>query len=146
MEILPRLLRGVAFGALISLTSYLTRSNCGGLEGSAADIPLRPPSWIFGVVWPALFVTTGLAWAKASDGELDLTLSLVTALCCAWLFVYSCLRRKGVAAAVLVASCVGTGISAAMARDPTSRWLLVPLAIWTAFASYLNLYDAMQRS
>jgi len=141
MVVLLILLRSLAFGALISLTSYLTRSNCGGLEGSAANIPLRPPSWVFGVVWPALFVTTGVAWAKASEGELDLPLSIVTALCCAWLAVYSCLQWKGVAAVVLVVSCLVTGISAALAAHKASQWLLVPLAVWTAFASYLNLYE-----
>ena len=138
--------RFVAFGALISLTSFVTRRACGGLEGSATDVPLRPPGWVFGVVWPILFVTTGIAWATASGGELDVPLSIVTALCCAWLVVYSCLGRKGVAAGVLVSSCLAAGFSAAVGKRNASRWLLAPLVAWTAFASYLNLYDAVASS
>lgn len=139
---ITRLGRLVSFGLLISITSSLTRKFCGGLESSAAHIPLRPPSWVFGLVWSALFVTTGLAWANASAGELDALLAAVTVLSCAWLVVYSCLGWKKAASGVLVATWATALAAAGRAKSPTSRWLIAPLVAWTAFASYLNGYDA----
>ena len=128
--------RLLVFGCLISITSCFTRYRCGGFESAARHVPLRPPGWVFGAVWSLLFVTTGVAWANTSTGELDAGLSVVTVLCCAWLAVYSCLKWKKVAAGVLLAT---TLLTATLVKE---NWLLLPLALWTAFASYLNVYDA----
>jgi len=130
------IIRLLFFGCLISITSYVTRNRCGQLESAARNVPLRPPGWVFGVVWSLLFFTTGIAWASASRGELDAGLSAVTTLCCAWLAVYSCVRHRKLAAGVLLAT---TLLTAILVKE---SWLLLPLAIWTAFASYLNVYEA----
>ena len=134
------LARGLAFGLSISITSLLT-SRCGSLSDlSPKGVPLQPPNWVFGVVWPILFVTTGVAWAMAGS-DADLMLGAVTLLCCSWLVVYTCLRQKAVAAVVLLLTVAAT-VAAAVQVKGTPGWLLSPLALWTAFASYLNVYDA----
>jgi len=135
-----RLARGLVFGGLITLTSAAVRSGCeGGLSRSAAaGVPLRPPNWVFGVVWPVLYLTTGLAWARAPR-ELDALFAAVTALCCAWLVVYACARARRAAALVLVAA---TACAAALAREAGRA---LPLALWLAFATYLNVAEVSGR-
>jgi tryptophan-rich sensory protein len=100
---------------------------------------LQPPDWVFGVVWPCLYVTTGAAWAVGGD-RADLVLGAVTFLCCWWLVAYVCLRQTAVAALALATTVVLTVFGAA-SLGGTAGALLVPLAVWTAFATYLNTYD-----
>lgn len=132
------LVRALAFGGSITLTSIVTRALGGHISNVDAEVPLRPPGWVFGAAWSILFVTTGVAW---SIGRADVSLAIVTALCCAWLVVYTVLQWRRVASLVLMATVVASTAATVLSRGP-SRWLLTPLVVWTAFASYLNAYDA----
>ena len=134
-------LRAVAFGACISITSATTRQ-CGLISDIAPrDTPFQPPAWVFGVVWPCLFATTGIAWALAGSAA-DAPLAVVTLLCCSWLVAYVCLKRRLLAAATL-ASTVIASVFAAAYLPGAAGWLMAPLAVWTAFATYLNVYAAL---
>lgn len=133
-------LRAVMFGTCISSTAIST-IRCGKLSDiGPRNIPLQPPDWIFGVVWPCLYITTGIAWLLGGN-KADIPLGMVTLLNCLWLVVYGCLKRKALAAVTLVCTAITT-ILTAIYIGGTPGWLLVPLAGWTAFASYLNIYDA----
>ena len=85
------ILRLVAFGTLITATSRATRG-CGSISDvQPREVPLQPPDWVFGIVWPGLYLTTGIAWAM-SGPDVDLPLGAATMLSCSWLVVYTCLR------------------------------------------------------
>jgi tryptophan-rich sensory protein len=119
-------------------SNLITTNQCGSLVKSAIDVPLRPPGWIFGIVWPILYVTTGLAWSWSKK---DLLFSLVTIMCCLWLYVYSCKKNKKSATFVLLSTAL---LSWHLARilSGKSRNAIIPLAIWTSFATYINMYEA----
>ena len=135
--------RAVAFGASVTCTAALTR-RCGGLdELGPRDVPLQPPAWVFGVVWPLLYVTTGAAWAPAG-ARADAMLAALTLLCCAWLPAYVCVRAKSLAAIILAAATILATLAALTLRGASSA-LLAPLALWLSFASYLNLYDVLRQ-
>ena len=140
------LARGLAPGVLISLTSLATRHACGRISsvGAAQDVPLRPPAWVFGVVWPILYVTTGLAWYRAPR-SLDPHFALIIGLCCAWLVVYVCARAKRAAATILVAA-MALAAHTAWRAPARTQAPLVPLALWLAFAAYLNVAEAVMVS
>jgi tryptophan-rich sensory protein len=134
-------------GISIVATAAATSAACGGLQASAAKVPGRPPGWVFSVVWPALYVTTGVAWAS-SDASTDFAFVALVVLLCAWLPVYSCAKRKGVAAAVLATSTVAAlGLSVALFAGKKSvrggAWL-VPLCLWLGFATYLNVAEVFR--
>ena len=132
----------LAFGTSITITAFAVR-NCGRLNDvGPREVPLQPPDWVFGVVWPLLYITTGWAWFTAG-ARADVGMTLITVLCCAWLPAYLCLRSKSVAAAILIASVVATVVVAERLRS-TPGWLLAPLALWLSFATYLNLYDVVR--
>ena len=132
--------RLLAPGLVISLTSLLS-SSCDPLTEAAATVPGRPPGWVFGVVWFALYVTTGLAWMWAGRVKFDPLFAVVVGLCALWLPLYRCCRAKRLASAVLVAVAVASAVAVG-SLSGASRWLMVPLLIWTTFASYLNIYVA----
>ena len=125
--------RGFAFGACISLTSLVTRAVCPHASFAPSTHPLQPPGWVFSVVWPLLYVTTGAAWQRAA-GDDDATFVCLTALCCAWLPLYTCLRAYALALVVLVAATITA------ARAAVGRRLLAPLAAWLGFATLLSAH------
>lgn len=132
-------LRGAIFGVCISVMSRLLR--CSRLRDffPDRDSPLRPPAWVFGVVWPCLYVATGAAWSITGHA-LDVPLGAVTLLCCAWLVAYRCLRH-GVLAFLLLVCTVLSAAHAAMRARGTAQWLLLPLCAWTAFAAALSAHE-----
>ena len=133
-------------GISIVATAAATSVACGGLRASAAKVPGRPPGWVFSVVWPMLYVTTGIAWASA-NASVDVAFVALVVLLCAWLPVYSCAKKKGVAAAVLAAS-TATAIGLCTVLFTTVGWRkgawLVPLCLWLGFATYLNIAEVAQ--
>lgn len=139
------LLRAAAFGVSIMTTSVVTRRACpdASFESDAARVPpLQPPGWVFGVVWPILFVTTGASWVLAGrdDRVVDALFGALTALCCLWLPLYTCLRYLR-ASTVVLASSVAVAVAVlARADDAAPRALIAPLVAWLSFATYLNLY------
>lgn len=122
---------------LPALLITLASASCPNLESSGANVPFRPPGWVFGVVWPILYVTTGYAWYLSKK---DFLFSMIVNLCCLWLFAYSCYREKGTAAAIITAAAIATWYTVTR-LDAKSRKFLTPLAVWLTFATYLNLYE-----
>lgn len=122
--------RATAFGLAITLTAFVADPPV-----STRRAPFQPPDWVFGVVWPLLYLTTGAAWTFS---RADLLFGALTLLCCAWLLLYP----RAVAALDLLATCAlaAVGVVHLTPTHPVAAALLAPLAAWTAFAAYLNLY------
>jgi tryptophan-rich sensory protein len=124
-------------GILISLTNILTSKYCNTLEKSAVNVPGRPPGWVFAIVWPLLYLTTGFAWQKS---KMDLLFSMIIGLCCSWLYVYSCMDNKELSTLVLMSASI-LSWKVVYKLDNDDKKLMIPLAIWTMFATYLNAYQ-----
>lgn len=127
------MIRALLPALLITLTSAV----CPNLKSSGAGVPFRPPGWVFGVVWPILYVTTGYAWHLSKK---DFLFSVIVNLCCWWLYMYSCNQEKGIAAAIITAAAITTWYTVTT-LDATPKKFLTPLAVWLTFATYLNLYE-----
>ena len=135
-------------GISIAATAAVTSAACGGLRASAAKVPGRPPGWVFSVVWPTLYVTTGISWASA-DANTDIAFVALVVLLCAWLPVYSCARKRGIAAAVLVTSTVAAvalSVALFVQRKPVGGAWLIPLCLWLGFATYLNVAEVAKEN
>jgi tryptophan-rich sensory protein len=139
------ILRFVSFGLSITMVSFLIK-RCGRLSDfGPRDIPFQPPSWVFGIVWPLLFLTTGLAWYVEKE-RADTYLIAASAFCCSWLISYVCLRYRTVAALILVSTVVTVLACIVVVESTAAKALLVPLALWTSFATYLNAYPLFRAS
>lgn len=107
-----------------------------------------PPNWVFGPVWTGLYVLMGVAawrvWcnARPHQARAPLTLfALQLALNLAWSVVFFGAHRVGGAVAVvvsLVAAILAT-VVAFRRIDGLAALLLVPYALWVAFATALNI-------
>ena len=125
-------------GVSISLSNILITKQCGSLVQSAVNVPFRPPGWVFGLAWSILYITTGFAWHWS---RYDLLFSILTALCCLWLYIYSCKNNKRVSSLVLLSTAFLSWYLVSILSGK-SRNATIPLALWTSFATYLNMYEA----
>jgi benzodiazapine receptor len=112
---------------------YLSGSFFPISEQSSKDIPLRPPGWVFGVVWPILLLLIGYSWTlrpKMSYYYFTLTLLLSS-----WAFFYATNRLY---AFLNILTTILFSIFLIFHKfNKKSSYLLLPLVAWLSFASYL---------
>lgn len=128
-----------------ALTGVFVRT--GGWYAGLAKPPWNPPGWVFGPVWTTLYammaVAAWLVWRRggwpARRGALTLYLGQ-WALNALWTPMFFGLQRPDLAFAGILALDVAIGATI-IAFRPVSRpaaLLLLPYALWTAFATVLN--------
>lgn len=116
--------------------------------------PWNPPTWVFGPAWTALYALMAVAaWLVAREGldHPEVQTALVVygaqlALNLGWSWLFFGWRLPGwalVEIAVLLVAIVVTIVL--FARVSTvAAWLLVPYAVWVAYAASLNAWVALR--
>jgi len=108
----------------------------------------NPPNWIFGPVWTALYALMAFAsWRilrLPSSGARIRALSLYAAMLLlnaawSWMFFAAHSPGLGLANILLQLALILATLGAFRRLDPLAGWALLPLAVWVAFASVLNL-------
>ena len=136
----------LCYGAAV-LGSVWTSSSVGTWYAELRKPSFNPPNWIFAPVWSVLYflmaLSVWLVWREANWGGAKLALTLFfaqLALNVAWSGLFFGLRRPGTALVEIVLL-FGTIVATALAFRPVSGlafWLMVPYAMWVAFAALLN--------
>lgn len=136
---------------------FLSSTLSGNIRGSyesMAQPPLSPPGWVFGVVWPILYVLMGVAsWLVfTQDGaqRAPKTRALVAygvqlALNFLWSIVFFGADAMWAAVALIVvldAAVVLTMVFFSRVSKPAT-WLLAPYLLWILFATYLAVATAV---
>ena len=109
-----------------------------------------PPPAVFGPVWSVLYVMLGVAsvpvfqaWQSGVPGAGAALLTFVASLAVnlAWTPTFFALQRPDIALAlilVLLLSIFAMMVMFARVTRSRSWWLLVPYAVWVAYATTLN--------
>ena len=136
----------LCYGAA-GLGSIWTSSSVGTWYAELMKPSFNPPGWIFAPVWSVLYflmaLSAWLVWRRAgwSGARFALALFFVQlALNVAWSGLFFGLRRPGTAL-VGILILLGTIVATVLAFRPVSLlafWLMVPYALWVAFAALLN--------
>lgn len=115
--------------------------------------PLSPPGWLFGIVWPILYVLMGIAiflvFLSAGDmrrKRASVVLFIVQlALNFAWSPVFFAGGLLWVALAVIVAMDVLMVVTIGVfwGINRAAAFLMLPYFVWIFFATYLNMAFAM---
>ena len=134
---------------LIPLISGYTMSLlCPMKKESGSNIPARPPAWVFGVVWPILYILMGLSWVllrKEKDKTIvDILFFLLIIALNSWLFAYSCLKKKKIALYILLISLVFVLAIWGYSIGTIYMFYLTPLVVWLIFACMLNFTEINQ--
>ncbi|MGL5415306.1 MAG: TspO/MBR family protein [Clostridium sp.] len=119
-----------------------------GLYLSIEKPPLSPPGWIFGIVWPILYLLMGVASyriymkeeiiRKGSNSIFIYGVQLI--LNFLWPLLFFGLRLYGVAFLELIVLFIFIVITFIKFYkvDKTAAFLMLPYLLWTIFAGYLN--------
>lgn len=114
-----------------------------------AKPPLNPPDWLFGVVWPLLYVFIAIAgwltWMRDANSTAMKLWGAQMLLNWAWTPVWFGAHQPWPAFAILVVMwpCTLGFILAVRRHDSVAAWLFVPYLAWLSFAGYLNLSIAL---
>ncbi len=136
----------IGLGLLVGLADgAATAQAVHGWYLSLAAPPGRPPNWVFAPVWSLLYVLIGvsgwLLWRRVGTRP-PLRLwgwqLLVNAL---WAPAFFGLRSPAAGLVVLLPllALIGLTILAAGRVDRRAAVLLLPYAVWTCYATYLNI-------
>ena len=144
--------------ALLAVPLVLLLGTAAGrLAGSGSENPwfdalakpaLQPPDWLFGVVWPILYVPLGLALAVvlAARGSRWRTtgIALFAAQLAAnlvWSPLFFVAHQVSLAfwwILLILALAIATTIVFGRVRT-VAAWLMLPYLVWLSFAALLNL-------
>lgn len=124
---------------------YLVSLKCRMNNRSGSSVKFKPPSYIFGIVWPILYLLIGSSWIQATDtislrdstDFLFISLSLLLGL---WIIVYACMENK--LGSLYVMFFIILNLLFLMIIIPkNSRLLLAPLCVWLAYATLILIAD-----
>ena len=117
--------------------------------GPLKKSPITPPSWVFGVVWPILYVLMALSaytvWIdkKCYPFCIPLVFFIVQLIInLSWTNVFFTQRKLKLALVMLISILILTMITYYLFRgvNKMSARLLVPYIIWLCLATHLNMY------
>tara|TARA_B100000424_G_C22667534_1_gene366686 strand:- start:186 stop:611 length:426 start_codon:yes stop_codon:yes gene_type:complete len=110
------------------------------MEKSGINIKFRPPSYIFGIVWPILYILLGLSWINSNyekNDSIDILFFLLSSLLAYWIVIYACKKDKKNAVFVMLS--IILLICLLMVQIPQkSQLYLTPLGVWLLFALLLS--------
>ena len=113
---------------------------------------LTPPSWVFGVVWPILYILMAISFIVVQSNKrcypfckplvyfiIQLGFNLM------WTTLFFKMQRPLLALIDLILTIVFTAITYYQFNKVSKLggYLLLPYLIWICFAFYLNLYIIM---
>jgi len=123
------------------LIGYIVSAKCKMGKNSGKTVKFRPPGYVFGIVWPILYILLGLSWINSIKGNkniwIDRLFFVLSSLLALWILVYSCRKDKKNAVFILLLTILIIGLLMNMIPQK-SKLLLTPLAIWISFALLMN--------
>lgn len=123
---------------------YLVSLKCKMNNRSGSSVRFRPPSYIFGIVWPILYLLIGYSWVESTDtiaeNKIDILYISLSLLLGLWIIVYSCLENK--VGSLFVMFIIFLNLLFLMILVPEkSKLLLAPLCVWLLYATFLLTTD-----
>ena len=121
---------------------YLVSLKC-KMSKSGVNIKFRPPGYVFGTVWPILYILLGLSWIKSdykNNKIIDSLYLILSSLLALWIVVYSCFKSKKGALFIMM-SCILSIVFLMILISTKSRLYLAPLSVWLLYALLLSITD-----
>ena len=116
-----------------ALMGYGVSTICSVGKGEGSTSKLTPKPWVFGVVWPILYILIGMAWVESKDKNKDITFGALSTILASWIIVYGCYRNKKAGAYIIAASIAST-VLALQFTTKKGMFYLVPLLAWLIIA------------
>ena len=124
------------------VTGFITSSICRIGKSAGETVSFRPPSWVFMVVWPVLYILLGFSWiyAQREDTLNNIPYSILVALLVLWIIVYGCLGKKIIGIWIIALSILAAVICCIVGTTE-SRLYIAPLIVWLIFALLMSVSE-----
>lgn len=128
------------------VTGYLTSYKCHIGKSSGKTVKARPPPWVFGIVWPVLYLLLGYSWVllRKKDKSVDALFWMNIIGLVNWLIVYGCMKDKKSAVFILLGTFIIALVTWGYAIKSTVKgpmYYLAPYVGWLLFALLLNFTE-----
>lgn len=111
------------------------------MKNAGNNVKFRPPGWVFGVIWPVLYLLLGFALVQVKNSVTYIVvLSLLLASFISWIYLYSCKSKKAAIFNLLVSLMLGIML---FSYSQSVGFLVSPLIGWLIFALILSTTDFM---
>ena len=132
--------------ALGFMSNRICWSTDGG-KSAGSSVKFRPPPYVFGIIWPILYLLLGLSWIIATSDKkmknrnlVESFYILIVFLLSFWIYVYGCNKDK-VGGIYVITLTIGAIILAMNVVRTESRILITPLLTWLLIALLLNVSE-----
>jgi benzodiazapine receptor len=127
-----------------SVLGYGISMICPITKNAGQKVPFRPPSYVFAIVWPILFLLLGISMMLAYRKNLNLfwLYLITTVVIVSWTFFYGCVKNNIISMIILFISIILIGCCIFFSEN-IQRILMAFLLAWCIFASILNVYEVI---
>jgi len=124
-------------------TSAIASAFCPTKSSAGVEVPSRPPAFVFGIVWPILYLILGITWHRLRlVPNIDFLYGLTSLILPGWLILYNCYQDK-LLAYYWIVLVLGLAIFLQIyvtTIDFNSGLALVPYVTWLLLATGLSYY------
>jgi tryptophan-rich sensory protein len=128
------------------VTGYLASAFCHVGKDAGRTINARPPAWVFGLMWPVLYLLVGYSWVvmRRKDPNVDWVFWVNVVGLVSWILVYGCGGNKRGGVWILLATVVAALMlwgTAVKSKTQGPMLYLAPYVGWLVFALMLNFTE-----
>ena len=143
-----QLLTIILIAEFVGVLGSLLSGNTGEIYTSLIKPPLSPPGWLFGVVWPVLYLLMGIAAYLIYQAPQTLERQKATAFYWIQLFVnflwpivFFRFEWYWIAVIIIILLDILVSITARLFYkiNKAAGYLMIPYLIWILFATCLNI-------
>lgn len=143
-----QLLTIIIITELVGVLSNLLSGNTAQIYTSIINPPLSPPPWLFGVIWPILYLLMSIAvyiiyqTPKTLDCKKAITLYWVQLFVnFLWPIIFFRFEWYWIAVGVIILLDVLVAITTVWFYkiNKAAGYLMIPYLLWILFATYLNI-------
>jgi len=124
------------------IAGYSTSSICGPSKSAGQSVKFSPPAWVFGIVWPILYLLLGFSWVKSK--QYSLLFIILNILLNLWLIIYGCKKNKILGIYIILLSLLSL-LYIFISVKIQIKYYLAPLFIWLLFALLLNIFEVQYK-
>lgn len=131
------------------------------MENQGKQLYQTPPGWVFGLMWPALYIFVGVSWTQSAEEDpvfADILYSIITALLVLWIIVATGIQwrwsspqkaigieYKRVSLYILVLILMASFVALGNSSNTISDVFIGIFTGWITFATMLNFEDVSKK-
>lgn len=124
------------------ITGFVTSFSCSIGKEAGREVSFRPPSIVFSIIWPILYILLGVSWMYANRETVynNIPYSMLTFFLVMWIVVYGCMKNKKAGVWIITFSILAS-LYCYTVGGRISKYCILPLIVWLIFAMCLNMFE-----